>query len=154
MTTVLELTADEQAMILAKREKAKQPDNKKIFGWFRVLEGQHIDFDPKDPSSIEGKLYSKSSSPFPSYSDLVTRFGDDKFVLVKVGAEPPNGSEAMVSTQPTLAIQTALNPKEDTFDAMTIDELKNWANGESINLGKAKTKPEILAVIREATANA
>jgi hypothetical protein len=38
----------------------------------------------------------------------------------------------------------------DTYDAMTLDELKKFAAGEEIELGNAKTKPEIIAHIREA----
>jgi len=36
----------------------------------------------------------------------------------------------------------------DGFDAFTVNELKKYATDESIDLGAAKTKPEILAVIR------
>jgi hypothetical protein len=36
----------------------------------------------------------------------------------------------------------------DGFDAFTIAELKKYATDESIDLGTAKTKPEILAAIR------
>ena len=36
----------------------------------------------------------------------------------------------------------------DGFDAFTVNELKKYAADETIDLGAAKTKPEILAVIR------
>lgn len=36
----------------------------------------------------------------------------------------------------------------DGFDAFTVAELKKYATDESIDLGTAKTKPEILAAIR------
>lgn len=36
----------------------------------------------------------------------------------------------------------------DGFDAFTVPELKKYAADESIDLGTAKTKPEILAAIR------
>lgn len=36
----------------------------------------------------------------------------------------------------------------DGFDAFTVPELKKYAVDESIDLGTAKTKPEILAAIR------
>lgn len=36
----------------------------------------------------------------------------------------------------------------DGFDAFTVPELKKYATDESIDLGTAKTKPEILAAIR------
>jgi hypothetical protein len=38
--------------------------------------------------------------------------------------------------------------KEKTVDEMTIDELKAYAEANKINLGEAKLKAEILAVIK------
>ncbi len=37
----------------------------------------------------------------------------------------------------------------DGFDTFTVPELKKYATDESIDLGTAKTKPEILAAIRK-----
>ncbi len=36
----------------------------------------------------------------------------------------------------------------DGFDAFTVPELKKYATDENIDLGSARTKPEILAAIR------
>ena len=40
----------------------------------------------------------------------------------------------------------------DTLDGMTVDELKKMAAEEEIDLGKAKTQPEILAIVKKAMA--
>lgn len=44
--------------------------------------------------------------------------------------------------------ETVEDSEGDGFDAFTINELKKYAADETIDLGTAKTKPEILAVIR------
>lgn len=142
---ILELTAEEAAVIQARREveKGNGPKKREVFGWFRVLVGQHVEANAKG----EECLYNPASGPFSAYSDLVKRFGDDKFQV----AQRPDGSVAQAASEGfnSVAPVTALNPKEDTFDAMTVEELKQHAANEEIDLGRAKTKADILNIIRQ-----
>lgn len=41
-----------------------------------------------------------------------------------------------------------VDPNEDTFNEMTVAELRQFAEQEEIDLGKARTKDEIIAVLR------
>ena len=146
---ILELSPEEAAIIQARREveKGNVGKKKEVFGYFRVLVGQHVE------ANAQGQevTYNAVSGPFPAYSDLVTRFGDDKFQLVSRGTTNPSGNVAQAASEGfnSVAPVTAFNAKEDTFDAMTVEELKQHAANEEIDLGKAKTKAEILSVIRQ-----
>ena len=146
---ILELSPEEAAIIQARREveKGNVGKKKEVFGYFRVLVGQHVEANAKG----EEVLYSPASGPFPAYSDLVTRFGDDKFQLVSRGPSNLSGPVAQAASEGFNSVVpvTALNTKEDTFDSMTVAELQQHAANEEIDLGKAKTKAEILLVIRQ-----
>lgn len=146
---ILNLTTEEIAVINARRavEKTGSPQKREIFGYFKVLVGIHVQ---NDENGVE-QTYNPTSGAFPSYSDLCARLGDDKFQLVSKGPQNPRSAVGQAAFEGfnSNAPHTAFNPKEDTFDAMTVEELKSYAASEEIDLGKAKTKAEIIAVVRQ-----
>lgn len=124
---------------------------------FRLKRAQHCD---TDPHTGKNTVYVKGDV-FDSDKDLLreNRSNPDKDRFELVSSDTPmhyNGcpltrkeQKEGKTTTPTVVNPTAA---EDTFSSMTLDELKKFAQAEDINLGKAKSKDEVLAVIRAATA--
>lgn len=133
-TQILEISEEEAATVLAMREKKEAAKILKPYGKFVVLVGEHEE-------GLDGKLHNKDTGPFLSSSNLTKRFGEDKFRLislcegVEVGeTEDPNDYEP-----------------EDTLAAMTVDELKQFAAEQGLDIGRAKTRDAILKAIRTQT---
>lgn len=112
---------------------------------FLLLGGQHIESE-KDKTQKDGfkrsesgtrvqKVYnadrSGAGNVVESDVDLVARFGEDKFRKLHPGDIVP---EARTSGP--------------DFDKMTVEQLKQHAEAQEIDLGKAETKAEILAVLK------
>jgi hypothetical protein len=65
------------------------------------------------------------------------------------GQTVQEAAEAGFYTDENKKIQPT-TPTNDTFSSMSLDELKKHAASEEIELGKAKTRDEVLRVIRQA----
>lgn len=131
---------------------------------FRLLAGQHIQTDPDG----QERLY-KPGQVLEAKADLATRW-PEKFGRVAEGTPldvgmltrvPPSESVADAAQRgfdPATSNTGALPPSsplpagEDTFSHMTLNELKAFAAEEEIDLKGARTKEEILAVLRKSTA--
>lgn len=109
-------------------EEALKSKPKTPFGKFQILHGTHTEW---------GKTY-KRGQIIESMSDL-DRFnkpGARKFRRLDALPEPI--TDVPVNNKPT-----------DTYDEMTIDELRAWAEGEEIDLGGATKKADIIKVLRQ-----
>jgi hypothetical protein len=127
---------------------------------FRLKRSQHCD---NDPHTGKNTVYVKGDV-FDSDKDLLkeNRATPDKDRFELVSSDTPmhyagcplTRKEQKEGKTLTTTPSTVVNPSaaEDTFSSMTLDELKKFAQAEDINLGKAKSKDEVLAVIRAATA--
>jgi hypothetical protein len=96
---------------------------------FKLLVGQHAE---------HGRVY-KAGDIIETDYDL-NRFNApkaEKFQRI-------TGEEAQAITQS----QAAQAPVDETLESMTLQELRNLAAEEELDLGNAKTKAEIIAAIR------
>ena len=103
---------------------------------FRVLCGIH---------SEGGRTY-EAGSVVDSKSDLSR--------LNYTGVERFQRSDAEETTPPVSAVLTApVSPTTpaDSLSNMTVEELRKFAEETEVDLGKARTREQILAVLRSAT---
>ena len=106
---------------------------------FRLLHGTHFhggkQYNPGDPVEADSDLCKKFNTPgdLPRFE----RLPDD----------------APLTATPTLApTESVAAPAEDTLDSMTVEELREWAASEEIDVRGAKTKEQLVKAIRAATA--
>ena len=113
---------------------------------FKLLSGRHTENDPTgkiDPvTKLPVSVTYKAGDVFASKSDLDKRFN-----------QPPMSIkfERIHETPVAAAQQAAIS---DTLDAMTVEELKAYAESEELSLGKAKTREEMVKVLRAALIHA
>ena len=89
-------------------------------------------------------------SVFESDLDLAKKFNDRRVTKFK---RMPDDAELFIAKHKS-AVDAELveePPEEDVFSSMTIAELQEEAREHEIDLGKAKTKKDILKVLREET---
>lgn len=120
---------------------------------YRINFSSHADTDPhtKKNTVYQGK----ERHVFDSDKDLLslnTSADKPKFTVVDPKTKLKyDGAPGFVpekkATTPTVA-QVEPIPANDTLETMSLDELKKLAAEEEIPLGKAKTKEEIVALIR------
>jgi hypothetical protein len=111
-----------------------------------------------DPHTKQNTVY-VAGDVFDSPHDLLkenTLAAKPKFELAGPKAKLKYvGAPGYVKTEATKSVEEsspASNPSlGGTFSAMTVEELKRFAADEEIDLGKAKTKEQILEVIQQAT---
>lgn len=128
--------------------------------WYRVLVGSHAE---------GGKLYrqgelvnskfelhkhnSANSIKFERIStslDELARQGVVPGGIVRSPTMDPNQQQAnpmLDQNNPPKPPPTV--PPMDSFDSMTVDDLKRFAEAEEIDLGKAKTKAEMIKALRD-----
>ncbi len=128
-------------------------NNKPIYR-FRINYSIHSDTDPR---TLVNTIYHKGSV-FESTIELDKEFNTDpaKPKFTRVDNSVPltyNTPTSKTDTAPTPKVETneSSTNKDDTLSSMTVEELRQYALSEEIDLGKAKTKAEILAIIREVT---
>lgn len=97
---------------------------------YRLRAGSHID---KNGTYKQGDV-------FDSDEDLVKRFGHQKFERVY----------SEVTHKPVEKSDKASDKSDDGLESMTLEELRKFAEGEEIDLGKATRKDEIIKAIRAA----
>lgn len=112
---------------------------------FRLLAGMHIQ---NDPMSGKERIY-RAGAVFESVTDLARRW-PEKFerVLDSTPLTPDpaaSGMDASPSSAP-------LPSSGDEYEGMTVKELQALAAEEEIDLKGARTREEILTVLRKATA--
>jgi hypothetical protein len=69
---------------------------------------------------------------------------------VKPGIRSRKERKEQETEAPKAAPQMPANEVADTYDAMTVEQLRSHAAAEEIPLGAAKTKAEIIAALRSA----
>lgn len=118
---------------------------------FRVLAGKH---------SERGRIWMRGQV-IETTTDLASRFNGatvvrQKFERVPDGTPADPGVPVDQFTDPEF---NKSSPSESetrgvdlmaTYESMSVEELRQVASQEEIELGKAKTKPEILNVLRSA----
>jgi hypothetical protein len=121
------------------------------FQQFRLLVGTHCEGEKDEDNRL---IMYKQGDIVETKSDLCAKFnsvGSVKFERIETeNAQLPLSKP--VTQAPGGSVKTATpaaNPI-DTFEAMSVEELKKHAEQEEINLGKAATKPEIIKVLRSA----
>lgn len=95
---------------------------------FQLLAGRHITGQKE-----ERRIY-RIGDVIESDDDLVKRFGGDKFQRVDDDAKATDVNDS----------------RRATLEAMTLKELRKFADDEEIDLGGASRKNEIINVIVEA----
>jgi hypothetical protein len=142
---------------------------------FRVLEGKHIcnDADGYEQTYVRSEVFEDKLNCLRFNAAV----DDRKFELVGTNVpltkKPPSNTRhgkpittgkinpdevdaeiaAMTGSRSPGKKQAAEKPASaegDTYDSMTIDELKKFAESEEIPLGNAATKAQIIAAIRAA----
>jgi len=110
---------------------------------FRVLCGVH---------SEGGRTY-EAGSVVNSKSDLsrLNYPGVERFERLPDG-DLPKSDPAEVAAAAQAGYDTAneMQSKKDSLDGMTVEELRKFAEGKEVDLGKARTREQILAVLRSA----
>lgn len=118
-----------------------------IYRW-QVVAGSHIEND------LEGNeaVYSQGTK-FWSKNDL-SKFngpGAVKFELIekKVVDDPRREVSLAPAAPESLPSSPAQVSGMETFNSMTVQELKKWAESEEVELGAAKSKEQILQAIEK-----
>ena len=106
---------------------------------FKVLRGMHAE---------GGRTY-EVGSIVDSASDLCTlNYVSSAPRFQRVESDPEEVSAAALKGYDTInEMQPA---KKDALDGMTVEELRKFAEESEVDLGKAKTREQILAVLRSA----
>lgn len=98
---------------------------------FRVKAGSHIENN--------GKAY-KAGDTFEANVDRVAQFGHDKFERVHDFDQPSQGG----------VVTKTVFVTEATLKGMTLAELQSLAAEEEVAIGNAKTKEELVKVLKGA----
>lgn len=130
---------------------------------FKVLEGQHIEGGhwTSDGKRVKGKVYKRGDEVVTN--DDLSRFNHgtrrpkfERLPDIQEAAEQGfhRGNTATLPEQKTQAVvQAKPQPKLNfsALEAMNVKQLQDHAAAEEIELGQAKTKEEILKVIKAAS---
>ena len=102
--------------------------------------------------SVDGEqpVVYPEGSVFESKLDLAKRFNDRRVTKFK---RMPDDAELFIAERKAASDVAPVEepPEDDVFSGMTIAELQEEAKEAGIDLGKAKTKKDILKVLREVT---
>lgn len=117
---------------------------------FRLLRGTH-QAKTKDGKLVLHKATDRKTNVVKSDTDLVKKFGPEKFARIDGGRAAEYEDE--VEPEGTTAEGEITEDDELGLSAMTVPELKKFAAESSIDLGGATKKDEIVAKLREALAD-
>ena len=122
---------------------------------FKVLEGKHIEGGHNDGKGnrVPGTVYSRGD--VVETKDNLLRFNsgarrpkfeklDDAAPITQQSATP----QAKPSTPHSPAVAVKNQMAFATLESMSVAELQKYCEGEEIDLGRAKSKDEILKVIK------
>lgn len=121
---------------------------------FRLKRGKH-----HASKKIGGARQTVSWHPgdvIESEADLVKMHGHEKFELVSPETEAHPGRVLNTVTPDRVAkpeSEETVDDTADTLNEMTVAELRKFADSESIHLGGATTKAEIIKAIRAANSD-
>lgn len=116
---------------------------------FKVLQGTFVN---RQGSNIErytrGQVFESNVNWAKRHPEKYLLVADDEPVSPTVGSSLQQ-SEAAASAPAPADTGKGLTKSSDreTYEAMTVDELKEYAAAEEIPLGKAKSKNEIIDVL-------
>lgn len=119
---------------------------------FKLLRGTHHEakWDKSvKPPVDRGRTY-HAGDVIETNFDLTTLNGGDPQTVKfeKVDDATPATAVDAVPVEIKSSVNTNAAAVDDTLDAMTVNELKEMAAEEEIDLGSAKSKAEILSVLR------
>lgn len=138
---------------------------------FRLLAGQHIQKEDVKDDSGKVVINEETGKPerasrvynqgdvVPSETDLVKKLGASKFQLIDSGkksrkeqALAEQGAKNRARSEQGTEDDSRAEEVTDTFDDMTVAELKDYAAENEIDLEGAHLKADIVKKIRESEA--
>jgi len=124
---------------------APLPPLKPVVGKFRLRPkcGTHV--EPGEKDNVRGKWFVTSGQVVEGRSHLSERF-PEKFEKADDGPPPDERKDGKVSPE---TVKEHINDLRETYKAMTVADLRAHAKDESVDLGTARTKDEIIEKILE-----
>jgi hypothetical protein len=99
-----------------------------------------------DPGFHDDGMPERAAGESPdAYVERIKRWNESR----TGGRAAPSPVPAVVGA-PGEAVVSHYDNEDQVFESMTVDELRRHAEGEEINLGNAKSKKDIIAVIKAA----